>query len=161
MLLYYLFWMLMGFILHFYVNFGTNLLIGGPARIVFLPISVFQIKGISNGLQTEWNLREREFWNEHDSEDLECKPISSRGGHEIGGRAHPIWARPLSRGPLGVHRPTSSSYIYPCTPRTSEATTKNYFHQRNLLYPRDPILEPSSALRRRVNRPWRASTSTP
>ena len=33
MLLYYLFWMFMGFILHIYIIFGTNLLTGGPARI--------------------------------------------------------------------------------------------------------------------------------
>ena len=33
MLLYYLFWMLMGFTLHFYTIFGTNLLTWGPARI--------------------------------------------------------------------------------------------------------------------------------
>ena len=37
MLLYYLFWMFMGFILHIYIIFGTNLLTGGPAHIaVFL-----------------------------------------------------------------------------------------------------------------------------
>ena len=35
MLLYYLFWMFMGFILHIYIIFGTNLLTGGPARIAF------------------------------------------------------------------------------------------------------------------------------
>ena len=34
MLLYYLFWMLMGFILHFYIIFGTNLLTQGPVQIV-------------------------------------------------------------------------------------------------------------------------------
>ena len=33
MLLYYLFWMLMGFILHFYIIFGTNLLTRGPTQI--------------------------------------------------------------------------------------------------------------------------------
>ena len=33
MLLYYLFWKLMGFILHFYIIFGTNLLTGGPTQI--------------------------------------------------------------------------------------------------------------------------------
>ena len=54
MLLYYPFWMIMGFILHIYIIFWTNLLIGGPAHIaVFLPISVFRRKGISNGVQTE------------------------------------------------------------------------------------------------------------
>ena len=37
--------MLMGFILHFYIIFGTNLLTAGPARIaIFLPISVFKEK---------------------------------------------------------------------------------------------------------------------
>ena len=87
MLLYYLFWMLMGFILHIYIIFGTNLLTGGPARIaVFLPISVFRRKGISNGVQTEWNLREHDFLNEREPEDLECKSRSNRSFHKIGGR---------------------------------------------------------------------------
>ena len=48
MLLYYLLWMLMGFILHFYIIFGTNLLTGGPTQIaIFLPILEFRRKGIS------------------------------------------------------------------------------------------------------------------
>ena len=34
MLLYYLFWMLMGLFLHFYIIFGTNLLTQGPVQIV-------------------------------------------------------------------------------------------------------------------------------
>ena len=101
MLLYYPFWMFMGFILHISIIFGTNLLTGGPARIaVFLPISVFWRKGISNRVQTEWNLRERSFWNKRDPEDLECKSRSNRGGQEIGGCTHPSWVRPLSPGPL-------------------------------------------------------------
>ena len=54
MLLYYLFWMFMGFIMHLYIIFGTNLLTESPVQIVvFLPISVFRRKGISNGVQTE------------------------------------------------------------------------------------------------------------
>ena len=37
--------MLMGFIMHFYIIFGTNLLTKGPVQIaVFLPISVFAEK---------------------------------------------------------------------------------------------------------------------
>ena len=56
MLLYYLFWMFMGFTKQFYIIFGTNLLAGGPAQIVvFLPISVFQrkrnIKRSPNGMK--------------------------------------------------------------------------------------------------------------
>ena len=79
--------MIMGFIIHFYIIFGTNLLNGGPAHIVvLLPVSVFRRKGISNGVQTEWNLQERDFWNERDPEDLECKSRSSQSFHKIGGR---------------------------------------------------------------------------
>ena len=45
--------MFMGFTKYFYIIFGTNLLTEGPAQIaVFLPISMFQRKGISNGVQT-------------------------------------------------------------------------------------------------------------
>ena len=59
MLLYYPFWCVMGFTIYFYIIFGTNLLTGGPAQIaVFLPISVFCRKIISNGVQTEWNLQD-------------------------------------------------------------------------------------------------------
>ena len=88
MLLYYPFWMFMGFTLHFYNIFGTNLLTGGPSRIaVFLPISVFRRKGISNGVQMEWNLRERSFWKKLDPEDFEWKSRNKGGGHEGAQRA--------------------------------------------------------------------------
>ena len=139
--------MFMGFILHIYIIFGTNLLTGGPARIaVFLPISVFQRKGISNGVQTEWNLWERYFWNKSDPESLERKSRSSRGLHEIGGRPTPIGHAPCLVGPSGGHRRTSSSYISLRTPKTSRQPTKYNFHRRNLLYPRDLILEPLPTL---------------
>ena len=61
MLLYYPFWMFMGFTLHFYVIFGTDLLTGGPARIAVFCLFQCWRKGISNGVQTEWNLREQYF----------------------------------------------------------------------------------------------------
>ena len=45
MLLYYPFWMFMGFTLHFYIIFGTNLLIEGPSRIaVFCLFQCFKEK---------------------------------------------------------------------------------------------------------------------
>ena len=40
------------------------------------------------------------------------------------GAPTPTGRAPYLVGPSGVHRPTSSSYIYPRTPRTSEAPTK-------------------------------------
>ena len=36
------------------------------------------------------------------------------------------WAHPPPHGPLWLNRPTSSSYIYPYTPKTSRSTTKPY-----------------------------------
>ena len=60
MLLYLLFWVILGFIIHFYITFGTNLLTGGPAQICcFMPISVFRGKGISDGVKTERNQLEK------------------------------------------------------------------------------------------------------
>ena len=93
--------MFMGFIKHFYIIFGTTLLTGGPAQIVvFLPISVFRRKGISNGVQTEWNLRESYFWNGSNPGDLEYTSGKQRGSHKAGRRALPPWARPHPHGPL-------------------------------------------------------------
>ena len=152
----------MGFIIHFYIIFGTNLLTGGPAQIVvFLPISVFRRKRISNGIQTEWNLREDHFWNKRNPGDLEWMSRKQQGSHEVGGCAQGGRRAPTLMGPSCLHRPTSFAYIYSYTPKTSRNTTKPYFHSRNLLYPWDPILGPFPALRQRGNRSRRASTSTP
>ena len=141
--------------IHLYIIFGTNLLTGGPTQIVvFLPISVFRRKRISNGVQTEWNLRERYFWNKHDPRDLEWTSRINWGGHEAGGAPSTLV------GPSLLHRRTSSSYIYPCTLETSDTEKKPYFHRRNLLYPWDPILG-LFRLRRRGHWSRRASTSTP
>ena len=56
MLLYYPFWMFMGFILHINIIFGTNLLTGGPTRIAvfFAYFSVSQKRNIKqnpNGMK--------------------------------------------------------------------------------------------------------------
>ena len=45
MLLYYLLWMFMGFIKHFYIIFGTNLLTQSPVPVpIFSLVSVFRRK---------------------------------------------------------------------------------------------------------------------
>ena len=77
----------MGFIMHFYIIFGTNLLTEGPVQIaIFLPISVFRKKRISNGMQTERNLHEDLSWNKCNLGDLEYKSGSPRSFHEAGAR---------------------------------------------------------------------------
>ena len=89
MLLYYPFWMFIGFTLHFYIILGTNLLTGGPTRIVvFCLFQCFKEKEY----QTE-SKRNETFLEQSNPEDLECKSKSFRGVHEGGGRA------PISRAP--------------------------------------------------------------
>ena len=87
--------------------------------LFFLPISVFRRNGISNGVQTEGNLRKRDFLTERDPGDLDPTPISKRGGQEGGGRA------PLPRGPLGAP-PTYSFLLYiPTYPQKIRTGAKN------------------------------------
>ena len=125
MLLYYLFWMLLGLLIHFYIIFGINLLTGGPAQNCrFLPISEFRRKRISNGVQMEWNLREHDFQNEHDPEDLDPASRNQAGSHEVGGHAYPLGAPSTLVGPMLLHRHTPSSYIYLRTPKRSDTEPK-------------------------------------
>ena len=103
--------MLMGYIIHFYIIFGTNILTEGPVQIaVFLPISVFRRKGISNGIQTEWNLREDRFLSKRNHGDLEWTSRKQGGGHEAGRRAQGVGA-PHPRGPL-IAPPTYFFRLY-------------------------------------------------
>ena len=91
----------MGFNMLFYIIFGTNLLTGGPVLVaVFAPISVFRRKGISNGIQTERNLREDLSWNKRNPGYLEWKSGTPWGVHEVGGRAQGGRRAPTLVGPL-------------------------------------------------------------
>ena len=163
MLLYYPFWMLMGFTIHFYIIFGTNLLTGGPSRIAFF-FAYFSIsekrniKRSPNGMKPSGAMFFEQTW----SRGLRVQ-VKKQARRPRGCPARPLGlgAPPTLMGPSWTPWPTSFAYIYLHTPKTSRSTMKPYFHCRNLLYPRDPILEPSPALHRRGNRPRRASTSTP
>ena len=134
MLVYYLFWMFTGFIIHLYIIFGTNLLTRGPTHIVvFLPISMFRRKGISNGVQTEYNLQESYFWNGSNPGDLECKPGEYRGSHETGGTPTPLGAPYPLVGPSRLPRPTSFAYISLRTLKTSTEKIDREFRRRKPL----------------------------
>ena len=61
--------------------------------------------------------------------------VERQGAHEAGGRDQAGRRAPTLVGPSQLHRPTSFAYIFSYTPKTSESTTKPYFHRRNLLYP--------------------------
>ena len=107
----------------------------------------------------EQNLREDLSWNKRHPGDLKYKSRSLRSFHEAGGAPRGVGA-PTLMGPSWLNRPTCSSYIYSYTLKTTRSATKPYFHRRNLLYPRYPILGPFPELRQRGNRSRRASTSS-
>ena len=103
----------------FILLFGTNLLTDGLAQdCCFLSISEFRRKRISNGVQTEWNLRECDFRNERDPEDLDPMSRHQLGGQEVGGAPSTLV------GPMLLHRRTSSSNIYLRTPKRSDTEPK-------------------------------------
>ena len=67
--------------------------------LFFLPILGFRRKGISNGVQTERNLWERDFLNEQDPGDLDPTSRHKRRGHELGGAPTPTRRALHPRGP--------------------------------------------------------------
>ena len=127
MLLYYPFWMFMGFTLHFYIIFGTNLLTGGPARIAvfFLPISVYRRK---KEYQTETKRNETFkndiFGTNANRETWSGRQETSEAATRVPGVPPRVGRAPTLMGPSIVHRRTSSSYIYTRTLKPSEATMK-------------------------------------
>ena len=101
MLYYLLFWAILGFIFHFYIIFGTNLLTGGPAQICcFMPIWVFRRKGISNGVETERNQLEKLFLERKPSDRLRLH-VRRYGRCSRGWEEPPLGRAPASWGPRG------------------------------------------------------------
>ena len=155
--------MFMGFTLHFYIIFGTNLLTEGPTRTVvfFAYFSVSKkrnIKRSPNGMKHSGPIFLEQMQTRRLGVDVKQQARRPRGcpARPLGlGAPPPSWA---PRASIDLLLPP----IYTHVPRKHPgAPQKNYFHRHNLLYPRDPILEPSPVLCRRGNRPWRASTSSP
>ena len=72
----------------------------------------------------EWNLREHDFWNERDPEDLDPMSRKQPGGHEVGGAPTPLGAPSTLVGPMLLHQRTSSSYIYLRTPKLPDTEPK-------------------------------------
>ena len=156
MLYYILFWTLMGFIIHFYIIFGTNLLTGGPAQnsCFFAYFRVSQKKNIKrspNGMKHSGTWFSERTW--------------SRG---LGPYVKTSTRRPRGRGralhPHGPHvaPPTYFFLLYiPTYPENIREHHENLFPLPQPSIPWDPILGPFLALRRRGHWSRRASTSTP
>ena len=132
MLYYLLFWAILGFIIHFYIIFGTNLLTGGPTQICcFMPILVFRGKGISDGVKTERNQLEKLFLEGNTPDGL--GPHVRRYGSCPRGWGPPR-ARPLPHGaPPSVHRRTPFTHIYPRILKLPEQRLDREFRRRKPL----------------------------
>ena len=132
MLYYLLFWALLGFIFHFYITFGTNLLTGGPAQICwFMPISVFRrkrnIKRSRNGTKSTGEVifgRKATRWTW--SARQEIREVLTR----VGGRPTPLGAPPCLVGPSSLHRCTPCTHIYLRTQKLPEQNLDREFLRR-------------------------------
>ena len=139
MLLYLLFWTILGFIFHFYIIFGTNLLTGGPAQICcFCLFQCFE----ETKYQTE-SKRNETFGNVIFSSDKIQETWTLRQeSHEAVTRLEgaPPRALPLPRGPLEAP-PTYFFllYISMYPPNIQE-------HHENLLPPPQPSVPERSHL---------------
>ena len=162
MLYYLLFRTLLGFIIHFYITFRTNLLTGGPTQnCCFFAYFRFRRKRISNGVQTEWNLRERDFLTEHDPGDLDPTSRHVTGGHKVGDA--PSYPRRAlhPRGPP-VAPPTYSFLLYiPTYPQTIRYGAKNLIPPLQPSVPTRSHLGTCSGASLEGHCSRRASTSTP
>src|SRR4051812_42098829 len=109
MLLYLLFWTILGFIFHFYIIFGTNLLTGGPAQncCFFCLFQYFE----ETEYQTE-SKRNETFGNVIFSPNViqETWTLLQEVSGEVT-RVEPPGCAPLPHGPLGAP-PACSLLLY-------------------------------------------------
>ena len=117
MLYYILFWTLLGFIIHFYIIFGTNLLTGGPAQNCYF-FCLFQYFDETE-YQTESKRNEtfrKVILEQNQSRELGVQARgSSRMPRDRGGAPTPPGAPSTLVGPSWLPWHTSSAYISPYT----------------------------------------------
>ena len=125
MLYYLLFWTLLGFIIQFYIIFGTNLLTGGPAQncCLFAYFRVSQKKNIkrsSNGMKPSGTWFSQRTRPRRLGPHVKTQERRPRGR----GSAYPLGTPSTLVGPLLLHRRTPSSYIYLRTPKLPDTEPK-------------------------------------
>ena len=86
--------MFMGFIMHFYIIFGTNLLTQSPVPVPVFPLfQCFEEKEYQPESKRNETFWRRYFWN------LESTSRKQRGRHEAGGAPIPLGAPSTLVGP--------------------------------------------------------------
>ena len=162
MLYYILFWTLLGFIIHFYIIFGTNLLTGGQAQncCFFAYFRVSQKKNIKrspNGMRPLGTWFLELTWSRGLGPYVKTSTRRPRGR----GRAYPPGRTLHPCGPP-VAPPTYSFLLYiPTYPQTTRYGAKNLIPPPQPSVPVRSHLGAFLALRRRGHWSRRASTSTP
>ena len=110
MLLYYLFWMFMGFIKHFYITFGTNLLTQSPVLVfVFSLFFSFVEKEYQTESKRNENFGKVIFGTGAIQRTWSPRQESNEEGTRQGARPPPSWAPRGSPGillpPIYLHIP--------------------------------------------------------
>ena len=115
----------MGFIIHLYIIFGTNLLTGGPAQIVvFCLFQSFAEKEYQTESKRNETFRNVIFGMNEIQETWTLRQAINEAATSQGGAPTPLGAPSPLVGPSWLHRPTSSSYIYLRTPKPSGSAMK-------------------------------------
>ena len=124
MLLYILFWMFNGLIIHFHIIFGTNLLTGGPAQIaVFCLFQCFAEKEYQTESKRNETFGNVIFGTNVIQRNWSLRKVINEEARGVGGPTPP-GAHSTLVGPMLLHRRTPSSYIYLRTPKRSNTEPK-------------------------------------
>ena len=125
MLYYLLFWTLLGFIIHFYIIFGTNLLTGGPAQNCCF-FACFRVSKKRNIKRSPNRMKPSGTWFSQRTRLGRLGPyVKTQKRRPRGrGRAYPPGVPSTLVGPLLLHRRTPSSYIYLRTPKLPDTEPK-------------------------------------
>ena len=112
MLLYLVFLTILGFIFHFFIIFGTNLLTGGPAQnCCFFPFSVFRRNRISNAMKPSGSWFSNRTWSRRLGPcSKQCERRSRGWRARPPGRAPTSWA---PRRSTDVLLPPIYTYVSP------------------------------------------------
>ena len=116
MLLYLLFWTILGFIFHFYITFGTNLLTGGPAQNCCF-FAYFNISEKQNIKRSPNGMKPSRTWFSHQIRSRRLGPsIKKATRRSRGWRARPLGAPPTSWAPRSstdILLPPIYTYVSP------------------------------------------------
>ena len=121
--------MFMGFILHIYIIFGTNLLTGGPARIAvfFCLFQYFEEKEYQMESKRNETFGSVIFGPSVIQRTWSASQEAAEAATRVEGAPPPYWARPLSRGPLG-RPPTYFFLLYiPTYPENIQGANEKQF----------------------------------